>query len=68
MGDLIGFEGYLNTTTPFTPNEHKAQWKSGIRYRDFDIKNDYKEECEYPRFWQETGYRIFPALKGCYDE
>ncbi|KAK5662544.1 hypothetical protein OQA88_8456 [Cercophora sp. LCS_1] len=24
MGDLIGFEGYLNTTTPFSFTEHKA--------------------------------------------
>jgi hypothetical protein len=23
MGDLIGFEGYMNTTTPFSVKEHK---------------------------------------------
>jgi len=50
MGDLIGFEGYLNTTTPFALAEHKVQWKSERRYRDFEINNDYKEECNYPRF------------------
>ncbi|CAZ80440.1 unnamed protein product [Tuber melanosporum] len=68
MGDLIGFEGYLNTTTPFTLNEHKVQWKSDRRYRDFEISNNYKEECNYPRFWQETGSRVYPPVKGCYDD
>lgn len=68
MGDLIGFQGYLNTTTPFTLDEHKVQWKSDRRYRDFSISNNYQQDCQYPRFWQETGYRVYPAVKGCYDE
>ena len=42
MGDLIGLEGYLNTTTPFTLAEHKVRWKSERRYRDFEINNNYK--------------------------
>lgn len=50
MGDLIGFEGYLNTTTPFSVKEHKALWKTDRRYVDFDIGNDYNSTCDYPRF------------------
>ena len=68
MGDLIGAEKYLNTTTPFSLDEHRVQWKSGRRYPDFSISNNYKQDCQYPRFWQETGYQVFPAVKGCYDE
>jgi len=69
MGDLIGFEGYMNSTTPFTLKEHKVRWKSDRRYRDFDISNNYKPECKYPRFWQETGERVYPPVtKDCYDD
>ncbi|CAG7922354.1 unnamed protein product [Penicillium olsonii] len=71
MGDLIGFEGYLNTTTPFSTKEHKASWKSGRRYVDFEYGNDYNETCDYPRFWNETGYPVddyvYDELSGCYD-
>ncbi|KAJ5925198.1 hypothetical protein N7454_007837 [Penicillium verhagenii] len=71
MGDLIGFDGYLNTTTPFTVNEHKAQWKSDRRYVDYHFGNSYNQTCEYPRFWNETGFLVDQyvrdELKGCYD-
>lgn len=71
MGDLIGFEGYLNTTTPFSEKEHKATWKSERRYVDFDIGNTYNETCDYPRFWFENGYPVnesdISQLVGCYD-
>lgn len=71
MGDLIGFEGYLNTTTPFSVKEHKAQWKSDRHYVDFHFGNTYNETCDYPRFWNETGYPVDQwvrdELKGCYD-
>lgn len=71
MGDLLGFEGYLNTTAPFIFNEHKTQWKSSRRYLDFETGEDYNTTCEYPRFWNETGYRIdslyTDQMKGCYD-
>lgn len=32
LGDLIGFEGYLNETTPFQIQEHKVQYKSQRQY------------------------------------
>ncbi|KAJ5232661.1 hypothetical protein N7468_005617 [Penicillium chermesinum] len=71
MGDLIGFEGYLNTTTPFRMSEHKASWKSDRHYADFHFGNSYNETCEYPRFWNETGFPVDQyvddELKGCYD-
>ncbi|KAJ6136759.1 hypothetical protein N7497_012312 [Penicillium chrysogenum] len=46
MGDLIGFEGYMNTTTPFSVKEHKASWKSDRQYVDFRYGNTYNETCD----------------------
>ena len=57
MGDLIGFEGYLNTTTPFSFTEHNAVWKSPRRYWDFPLGDD-SVDCEYPRFWDEHGVLV----------
>ncbi|KAI2910628.1 CAZyme family GH13 [Aspergillus niger] len=71
MGDLIGFDGYLNTTTPFSVKEHQTVWKTDRRYVDFDIGNDYNETCDYPRFWFEDGYPVQASvteeLVGCYN-
>ncbi|KAK5172317.1 Cell wall alpha-1,3-glucan synthase ags1 [Saxophila tyrrhenica] len=71
MGDLIGFEGYLNTTTPFTLDEHEVLWKTDRQYWDFNIGNTYNKTCEYPAFWNETGYPVddyvTEKMKGCYD-
>ncbi|KAF1984700.1 glycosyltransferase family 5 protein [Aulographum hederae CBS 113979] len=58
MGDLIGFEGYLNTTTPFKYTEHKAVWKGPRRYLDFHVSETVAESCTYPRFWDERGERV----------
>lgn len=71
MGDLIGFEGHLNTTTPFSEKEYRTQWKSERRYRDFDIGESYNTTCDYPRFWFEDGFPVNESLTselvGCYD-
>ena len=71
MGDLIGFDGYLNTTTPFTLKEHSVQWKSSRQYHDFDIGNNYNKTCQYPKFWLETGFpvdeEVTSQMVGCYD-
>lgn len=76
MADLIGFDGFLNTSTPFTPKEHKALYKTNVHYQDFSFGNNYNATCEYPRFWDETGSQItkpstkypdFDDLVGCYD-
>ncbi|PWY72970.1 alpha-1,3-glucan synthase, partial [Aspergillus heteromorphus CBS 117.55] len=58
MGDLIGFDGYLNTTAPFTVKEHQVVWKSERQYVDFRFGNDYNDTCDYPRFWFENGYPV----------
>jgi len=55
MGDLLGFEGYLNVTTPFSFNEHKAVWKTPRRYWDFHVSDERVKDCKYPRFWDEHG-------------
>lgn len=71
MSDLIGFEGYLNTTTPFDVKEHNVLWKNERRYLDFDFGNTYNESCAYPRFYNETGMKVddyvYDKLVGCYD-
>ena len=70
MSDLIGFEGYLNTSTPFRVEEHKVLWKTDRQYLDFQFGNEYNSVCEYPPFWHENGTRIYPPELeglGCYD-
>jgi hypothetical protein len=71
VGDLIGFQGYLNASTPFSLKGQQTLWKSDRHYLDFDISNDYLPECQYPRFWNETGYPIDKTftdqMVGCYD-
>lgn len=46
LGDLIGFEGYLNESAPFTTQEHRTVWKSDRRYLDFDLGNNYNTTCK----------------------
>ncbi|KAK3939763.1 putative cell wall alpha-1, 3-glucan synthase [Diplogelasinospora grovesii] len=71
MGDLLAFDGFENETAPFTTQEHKANYKASRHYLDFTPSNTYKDSCEYPRFWNETGYPVgsdvTDQLKGCYD-
>lgn len=71
MGDLIGSIGFLNTSTPFSLNEHKVEWKSDRTYLDFAFSNNYNKTCEYPRFWLETGeplgQDVTDQMVGCYD-
>jgi alpha-1,3-glucan synthase len=71
MGDLIGFTGFLNTTTPFSLKEHKAEWKSDRTYLDFSFSDNYNQTCKYPRFWLETGEPVgsdvTDQMVGCYD-
>ncbi|KAI9720143.1 MAG: Cell wall alpha-1,3-glucan synthase ags1 [Chrysothrix sp. TS-e1954] len=71
LSDLIGFEGYLNTTTPFSVDEHQVLYKTTRQYYDFAFGNTYNETCSYPRFYNETGFRVDNSvdqeLRGCYD-
>lgn len=72
MGDLIAFDGYENTSTPFTLDEHEVSWRNPNRqYLDFHFGNEYNETCDYPRFWFEDGFLIGDdvksQMKGCYN-
>lgn len=71
---MVGFEGYLNSTTPFEPQEHLAQWKTNQTYLDFSFGNNYNSTCDYPTFWNESGNvvlkdsdPVFSQLVGCYN-
>ena len=55
MADLIGFDGYLNESTPFLPEEHKVVWKTERHYPDFTFGNTKTQTCVLPRFWDESG-------------
>ena len=57
MGDLLGFQGFLNVTTPFNWNEYDYVWKDpGRRYHDFQPGNAVNKSCQYPRIWAQDGY------------
>ncbi len=58
MGDLFGFENFLNETTPFSFQEHTAVWKSSRQYWDFHVGEDRVDDCQYPRFWDEHAERV----------
>lgn len=49
MGDLIGFKGHLNTSTPFSMNEYDAVWKL-VDYAPWGLQ-------EYPDFKFNNGER-----------
>ncbi|CAG8424933.1 unnamed protein product [Penicillium salamii] len=57
MGDLIGFQGFLNQSAPINANEYDYVWKYDRRYWDFQPGNEVEEECpwDYPRFWDDDG-------------
>jgi alpha-1,3-glucan synthase len=60
MGDLIGFDGYLNDTsgTPYSYTEHDFVWKTSRRYWDFQPSNEYNASCDYPALWYNTGAEV----------
>ncbi|EPY51942.1 alpha-1,3-glucan synthase Mok11 [Schizosaccharomyces cryophilus OY26] len=67
LSDLVGFQNYVNTTTPFSLMEHNAIWKGEHRYRDWKFQNEWDFECTLPKFWGEDGYPVVLEWKGCYD-
>ncbi|KAJ7285792.1 modular protein with glycoside hydrolase family 13 and glycosyltransferase family 5 domains [Mycena rebaudengoi] len=74
MADLIGFEGYLNVSTPFDLNEHNAVWKNPkympwnfTEYRDFELVNKRDSACQMPDFWNDNGTRVMIETNGCLD-
>lgn len=67
MGNLIAFEGHLNTSTPFSLNEHIAVWRGERQYLDFKWNNENNESCELPRFWGDDGLLVDIQQNGCYN-
>lgn len=70
MGDLLGFENYMNTTTPFAWKEHNAIWKTDRQYWDFDVVNNKRDDtCVYPRSWSDAaemyGRNVTDNFDGC---
>ncbi|KIL69786.1 glycosyltransferase family 5 protein [Amanita muscaria Koide BX008] len=74
MADLIGFQGFLNTSAPFDLNEYDAVWKhpnympwNFTEYRDFQVNNVRNLSCTLPHFYDEDGTRIIGVTtNGCY--
>jgi alpha-1,3-glucan synthase len=73
MGDMIGFDGHLNSSTPFSLEEYEVQWKLppyapwGFEtYPDWNFTNTYNDSCVYPIFWQDDGTIVDPGKTGCY--
>ncbi|ORY54718.1 alpha-1,3-glucan synthase [Pseudomassariella vexata] len=71
MGDLIGFENYLNESAPFWLEEHPALWKTSRHYHDFTYGTEYNETCDMPRFYLDDGEEVdqdvYDQFGGCYD-
>ncbi|KAG8728436.1 Cell wall alpha-1,3-glucan synthase ags1, partial [Ceratobasidium sp. 428] len=73
MGDMIGFAGHLNTSTPFSIDEYETVWKKPRyspwnieEYPDFKISQEYNATCTLPVMWLDSG-EIQPVDKvGCY--
>ncbi|KAK7014847.1 modular protein with glycoside hydrolase family 13 and glycosyltransferase family 5 domains [Favolaschia claudopus] len=72
MADLIGFDGFLNVSTPFDLSEHNAVWKNPryvpwnfTEYRDFSLINERNTSCVMPDFWNDDGTRIVLDTNGC---
>lgn len=71
LGDLIGFDGYLNESAPFNAGEYPTLYKTERQYNDFGFSLNYNETCEFPRFWNETGFPVTASVndqfRGCFD-
>ncbi|KAF4623027.1 hypothetical protein D9613_002379 [Agrocybe pediades] len=72
MSDLIGFQGHLNTSTPFSIDEYNAIWKrpnyapwNFTEYRDFNIDNTRNFSCQMPKFWADDGTAVEVETNGC---
>lgn len=62
LGDLLSFEGYVNSSAPFSWDEYDVLWKSDRRYHDFNIGNSMNTSCVYPHMWEESGLSINQTL------
>lgn len=67
LADLVGFVGFLNTSTTFSLYEHDAEWKTEQTYPDFTFTNAINENCTMPTFWGDDGGPVAIQMKSCYD-
>ncbi|KAG1859045.1 glycoside hydrolase family 13/glycosyltransferase family 5 protein [Suillus tomentosus] len=75
MSDLLGFEGYINASAPFSLTEYPAIYKHpnylpwGFeQYADFSIINERNTSCQLPVFWQDDGtIQLVTGHDGCYE-
>ena len=67
LADLVGFKGYLNSSTPFSLYEHDAEWKTEQTYPDFSFTNSWNANCTLPPFWQGDGGPVQIEMTGCYN-
>ncbi|KAJ3903941.1 modular protein with glycoside hydrolase family 13 and glycosyltransferase family 5 domains [Lentinula edodes] len=72
MSDLIGFDGYVNSTAPFDLNEYNGVWKhpdyipwNFTEYKDFQISNTRNDSCQTPKFWLDDGTIVTVDTNGC---
>lgn len=43
-------------SAPFTWDEYNYMWKGDRRYWDFSPDDTQNSSCQYPRFWDDTGF------------
>ncbi|KAK5706292.1 hypothetical protein LTR97_001279 [Elasticomyces elasticus] len=73
MSDLFAFQGYPNSSTPFSFTEHHMDYKTNLIYRDYVHGNTFLEECpyDYPRFYDQGANLIndenTTQMVGCMD-
>lgn len=73
MSNLFGFEGYFNSSAPWSFTEHNMEYISDAVYRDYKHSNNFEEKCRYPypRFWDQGGRLIHDEntaeMIGCMD-
>lgn len=68
MGDLLSFKGYENETTPFNPHEYDVLWKSERQYHDFQVSNEVLDNCQYPVFYDDSGYPVNNSIMDTFDK
>ncbi|KAF8550287.1 glycoside hydrolase family 13/glycosyltransferase family 5 protein [Imleria badia] len=73
LSDLIGFQGYLNESAPFSVNQYQVVYKNPnympwnfSEYADFQYSNQWNASCQPPVFWQDDGTIQPVTLPGCY--
>lgn len=67
MGDLLAFEGHINSSTPFSFDEYGYVWKSDRRYLDFEPDDERNKSCDLPRWWGQDGYPLAQSILDEFD-